>query len=150
MSILQKDSPAQEAKQAAMSSIEPIPDHQAARPADPAAVRRTLFLVAAGLFVTTFGQPNVVGEFPFRLLFKNELHLTAGQQAVFVALSTFAWYFKPLAGLICDSFPLFGTRRRSYLLVSSGAAVLLWLGFGVAPRTYLAFFWLMLLLNAVM
>ena len=36
------------------------------------------------------------------------------------------WYFKPFAGILTDAFPLFGSRRRSYLLVSTGLAVAAW------------------------
>jgi Na+/melibiose symporter-like transporter len=105
------------------------------------------FLVAAGLFVTSVGQPGVIGQLPFLFLFKNEFRLDASEQANFFAIVTFAWYLKPLAGLLCDSFPLFGTRRRSYLLLSTMVAALTWTAFILAPHSYEIFFWLMVLLN---
>jgi hypothetical protein len=113
----------------------------------PQDLRRMFFLISAGLFITTLGQPGVIGQLPFLFLFKNTFHFNASQQANFFAIATFAWYLKPLAGLLCDSFPLFGTRRRSYLIVATAVAGLAWLAFAIAPRTYLAFFWLMVLLN---
>jgi Na+/melibiose symporter-like transporter len=119
-----------------------------ARP--PSDLRRAFFLVSAGLFITSLGQPGVVGLLPFRFLFKNQFHLNASQQANFFAIATFAWYLKPLAGLLCDSFPLFGTRRRSYLLIAAGVAGLAWSLFAVAPRSYAMFFWLMVVLNSAM
>lgn len=113
-------------------------------------LRRMFFLVSAGLFITSFGQPGVIGQLPFLFLFKNVFHYNAAQQANFFAIATFAWYLKPLSGLLCDSFPLFGTRRRSYLILSTGVAGLAWALFAVAPRNYAAFFWLMVVLNSAM
>jgi len=108
------------------------------------------FLVSAGLFITSMGQPGVIGQLPFLFLFKNEFHFNAAQQANFFAIATFAWYLKPLSGLLCDSFPLFGTRRRSYLILSAAVAAVAWSLFAIAPRTYVSFFWLMVVLNAAM
>jgi predicted MFS family arabinose efflux permease len=116
----------------------------------PKDLRRMFFLISAGLFITSMGQPGVIGQLPFLFLFKNEFHFNAAQQANFFAIATFAWYLKPLSGLLCDSFPLFGTRRRSYLLVSAAVAGLAWSLFAIAPRTYASFFWLMVVLNAAM
>jgi MFS family permease len=116
----------------------------------PTDMRRMFFLIAAGLFITSLGQPGVIGQLPFLFLFKNEFHFDAAQQANFFAIATFAWYLKPLAGLLCDSVPLFGTRRRSYLLLAAAIAGLCWSLFAVAPRTYANFFWLMVMLNAAM
>lgn len=39
----------------------------------------------------------------------------------FSAVLALPWLFKPLFGLLSDCLPMAGTRRRSYLLVSSGA-----------------------------
>ena len=127
-----------------------------ATPGDPAApvlgrrdLNRSLWMVALGLLLTTLGQTSVIGALPFRLLFKDKLHMSASQQAVFLAISTAAWYFKPLAGLLCDSFPLFGTRRRSYIILSSALAGACWLLFCVA-NSYAQFLVLTLILNAMM
>jgi len=108
------------------------------------------FLISAGLFITSLGQPGVIGQLPFRFLFKNQFHFNAAQQANFFAIATFAWYLKPLAGLLCDSFPLFGTRRRSYLVLAGVVAGLAWSLFAIAPRSYSTFFWLMVVLNGAM
>jgi hypothetical protein len=116
----------------------------------PEDLRRTIFLVAVGLFISTMGQTGVIGNLPFRFLFKNQFHWDAAQQANFFAVATMAWYFKPLAGLLCDSVPIFGTRRRYYLILSSAMAGVCWLLFMVAPKTYFAYFWLMIILNTMM
>ena len=50
-------------------------------PADGAAAtpaRRGLIgVIAAGIFVTGFGWPGIIGRLPFTLLLKNQLHLGA-------------------------------------------------------------------------
>jgi hypothetical protein len=128
----------------------PLDDAPAPFVRTPADLRRMFFLISAGLFLTTLGQPGVIGQLPFRFLFKNQFHLNAAEQANFFAIAIFAWYLKPLAGLLCDSFPLFGTRRRSYLVLAGAVAGLTWLLFAIAPRSYASFFWLMVSLNVSM
>ncbi len=121
-------------------------------PSDPPALdfRRVLFLVGMGLFITTIGQPKVIGRLPFNFLLKDELHFNAQQVAGFWALSNLFWYFKPVAGLVCDSIPIFGTKRRWYLILSSIAAAICWAMFAVLPHTYNAFLANMLVLSGLM
>ncbi|HEV8438285.1 MAG TPA: MFS transporter [Methylomirabilota bacterium] len=66
-----------------------------------------------------------------------ERGLSAGEVATFFSISTIPWLIKPLYGLISDFVPLFGRRRKSYLLLSSAlaAAAGLTLGLGV-EHTY--------------
>src|SRR5262245_65640079 len=65
-----------------------------------------------------------------------ERGLSAGQIADFFFISTVPWLIKPLYGLVSDFVPLFGRRRKSYLLLTSalaaGAGFVL--GLGVEPR----------------
>src|SRR5689334_426323 len=61
-----------------------------------------------------------IADLPFRFLLKDRLHLSASQMSGFMALAIFTNYIKPLAGILTDSVPLFGTRRRHYLLFSLG------------------------------
>jgi MFS family permease len=48
--------------------------------------------------------------------------LTAGQVADFFLISTIPWLIKPLYGLLSDFVPLFGRRRQSYFILTSGLA----------------------------
>src|SRR5215831_9122002 len=93
-------------------------------------------MVGLGAFATTMAQPNVIGRLPLRLLLKNDLHFNAQAVAAFTLYATFAWNVKPLAGVLSDAFPLFGTRRRHYMLLGSGLSALCWLLTGVVPRSY--------------
>ncbi|HVV17063.1 MAG TPA: MFS transporter [Polyangia bacterium] len=122
-------------------------DAPTAPTASPASARALIAVVAAGIFVTGFGWPGLIGRLPFSLLLKNQLHLPADRVADFWAIATFAWYVKPLAGFICDAYPLLGTRRRGYLLVGSLVSGLFWLAFAFVPRQYGSFVLVMTALN---
>jgi MFS family permease len=112
--------------------------------------RALIAVIAAGIFVTGFGLPKTVGYLPFSLLLKNQLHMSALQVSEFWAISLFVWYVKPLVGFVCDAYPLFGTRRRGYLMVGTVLAGLFWLTFTIVPRRYLPFMLVMTVLNVAM
>ena len=61
-----------------------------------------------------------------------------------------AWYAKPFAGILTDAFPLFGTRRRHYLLVSSALASASWIGMNFVPHKYEALLWGAMIVNLFM
>jgi MFS family permease len=56
------------------------------------------------------------------IVFKEKLGLSAGQVATFFSITTVPWLIKPVYGLISDFIPLFGSRRKSYLLITSALA----------------------------
>lgn len=60
-------------------------------------------------------------------LLKEKLKQSAGQLAYFQAITLLAWVVKPLWGFISDSFPIFGYRRKSYLVISSALAAASWI-----------------------
>ena len=51
-----------------------------------------------------------------------ERGLSASGVADFLILSTIPWVIKPVYGLLSDFVPLFGRRRKSYFLLTSGLA----------------------------
>jgi MFS family permease len=56
------------------------------------------------------------------LLLKETLILSAAQTATFFAITVIPWLIKPIYGLISDFVPLFGQRRKSYFVLTSGIA----------------------------
>jgi MFS family permease len=58
-------------------------------------------------------------------LLKETLHLSAGQTADFFAITIIPWLIKPVYGLLSDFVPLFGWRRRSYFLLTTGLAAVM-------------------------
>jgi predicted MFS family arabinose efflux permease len=117
--------------------------------AERGGLARWVVLLSAGFFATTMAQPAVL-RLPFQNLLKADLHVSREAMASFFAVSTMAWYFKPLAGILSDSVPLFGTRRRHYLLLSAVAAGAFWLMAGVVPRTYAAILGAVIAMNAML
>jgi folate/biopterin transporter len=61
---------------------------------------------------------------------KDELHLGPAEVASLTAVAALPWLIKPVYGVLTDSLPLFGYRRRSYLI---GAGLI-----GAASWAYLA------------
>jgi hypothetical protein len=93
-------------------------------------------LVGGGIFVSTISQTGQLGLYPFRFLLKNKLGEGPLRIALFIQLSAMPWNLKIIAGIIADSIPFLGTRRRHYLLFSSLAAGLLWLAVALVPPRY--------------
>ena len=139
-----------------MATTTPGPKYYAANPGpqqDPeaqTAYRNFMLMVAVGAFATTFAQTAVIGKQPLQFLLKTHFHLGRTEMAAFFFASQMAWYFKPLAGLLTDAVPLFGTRRRSYMIVASVMAAALWLLLGAVSQNYGALWAAVLILNLFM
>jgi predicted MFS family arabinose efflux permease len=99
-------------------------------------LRRYATLILVGVFCTTLARENQLAALPVRSLLKDHLHVSPDMSARFLAIAALAWYLKPLAGILSDCVPLFGTRRRHYLILSSFGGMLLWLLAGFVPREY--------------
>jgi folate/biopterin transporter len=50
-------------------------------------------------------------------LYKDDFGMSPAQVAVALGISDIPWIIKPIWGMISDSIPLFGYRRRSYLIL---------------------------------
>ena len=86
---------------------------------------RRLIAIFAGLyFVQGTCEPTdgLVSQ-PLRSMLIDE-GATPGEVAQFLALVGLPWLFKPLYGPVVDLVPLFGARRRSWLLVATGLATI--------------------------
>jgi folate/biopterin transporter len=57
---------------------------------------------------------------------KDELGLTPAEVAAMMGIVSLPWVIKPLFGFLSDSLPIFGYRRRSYLLLSSLLGCVSW------------------------
>ena len=93
-------------------------------------------IIVFGIFASTMPQTTALGRLPLQFLLKNEVNVTREQMAAFFFWTGLAWYLKPLAGILTDAFPFFGTRRRHYLLFSSVLTALSWIGMNFIPRKY--------------
>jgi hypothetical protein len=90
---------------------------------------------ATGIFATTFVQTQTLGYLPFNHLLKH-MGLDSDKAATFFSLAMLPWTFKVVAGLMVDGVPLFGSRRRSYLILSALTALGMWLLMGVSPGNF--------------
>ncbi len=107
--------------------------------AAPRNLSRDLFFIAYAAFITTLAQDKVLGLFPIRLWLKDHLHCDRTQVATFAFISGFAWYIKPVFGLIADAFPIFGTRRRWYMIGASLLAAVAWIVMSLGQAQYNTF-----------
>ena len=103
--------------------------------------RRLFAMIVVGLLISTFVSDSRHAKLPLQFLLKNHLHLGPTAMAAFFGLTSLAWYFKPVAGLLSDVVPLWGSRRRNYLMLSGLAAGSLWALLAVVPRHYAPLVW---------
>jgi predicted MFS family arabinose efflux permease len=100
------------------------------------ALRYAVLVIGAGVLATTLAQPDVLARIPLQNLLKNELHVDRTANAAFFFWAGLAWYLKPVAGILTDAFPLFGSRRKSYILISATLAALSWFALAITPHEY--------------
>lgn len=60
--------------------------------------------------------------------YKDSLHIGPAEMALVGSIQILPWVVKPLYGFISDGFPLFGYKRRSYLILSGITGTMSWLG----------------------
>ncbi len=123
-------------------------------PAIPAAaggdsLLRWSTIVAAGIVASNLALPDLL-DLPFKNLLRTELKLGRDQVSLFLSLAALPWYFKILAGLLSDSFPIFGTHRRHYLIFSSVLAIACWLVVGAVPHAYWPLLFALMAANAML
>ncbi|MBV8478016.1 MAG: MFS transporter [Acidobacteria bacterium] len=107
-------------------------------------------VIVAGVLATTLAQPQVLARLPLQNLLKNELHTDRTANAAFFFWAGLAWYLKPFAGILTDAFPLFGNRRKSYILISATLAALSWLALMVTPHEYRGLLFVVIVINTFM
>ena len=105
-------------------------------PGSNKALKHAAIVIVAGVLATTLAQTQVLGRIPLQNLLKNELHAGRAANAAFFFWAGLAWYFKPFAGIFTDAFPIFGSRRKSYILGATTLAVLSWFVLAVTPHQY--------------
>lgn len=69
-----------------------------------------------------FAQTTGILLQPIQYFYKAGHGYSASQLAAVTFWITFPWYIKPVYGLFADFIPLFGYRRRSYILLSAAIA----------------------------
>jgi MFS family permease len=120
------------------------------QPAKTRAFLPAATLVVVGILSTTLAQEQSLGRLPLQNLLKNELHASRSASAAFFFVAGLAWYFKPLAGIVTDAFPVFGSRRKTYLMLSATLGALVWISVLLVPHRYNDLLLIMVLLGVFM
>jgi MFS family permease len=105
---------------------------------ESASVRRLMWFFAVVYTVEGIGQAKVgVVWQPLTHFLKEVYGWTPLQVAASLSVLDVPWIIKPLYGVVSDFLPLFGYRRRSYLLLSNMAAIaaFVWVTQVVAPAS---------------
>lgn len=66
---------------------------------------------------------------------KDDLGLGPAQVSALMGVAALPWMVKPLLGFVSDGLPLFGYRRRSYLLLSGILGALAWVAMATIVQT---------------
>lgn len=114
---------------AAFRPAKPPMHTPSASTADPALVRRMIFLFGLAYFAQSFAQlGGLIGQ-PLNYYLKEELGLSTTDVSEYLAIASLPWMIKPLYGLISDYVPLFGYRRKTWLMALNliAAGGFLWL-----------------------
>ena len=94
-------------------------------PAEARAVTGRLLTFFALLYVVEgAGQVSGLIAQPLSFYLKQGLGWTPLQVTAWLAIFNFPWIIKPLYGAFSDFVPLFGYRRKSYLLIANVAAII--------------------------
>ena len=96
---------------------------------DKAEVRRLIALFALAYFAQGLSQAGGLISQPLSFYLKTGLGLSAADVSSYLAILSIPWMIKPLYGLISDYVPLFGYRRRTWLMLVNliAASGFLWL-----------------------
>jgi MFS family permease len=86
-------------------------------------IRPLLLFFALVYVVEGLGQIGGLIAQPLNYYLKTAQGWTPVQIAAFISLFNLPWIIKPLYGLISDFVPLFGYRRKSYLVLVNAAAI---------------------------
>lgn len=88
-------------------------------------IKRLIFLFGLVYFAQGLAQASGLISQPLSFYMKTVLHFDEAQSTSYLAVLTIPWVIKPLYGLVSDFIPLFGYRRKSWLLglnlISAGA-----------------------------
>jgi len=106
-----------------------------ATPDDKRTIHRLLIFFALVYVVEGVGQIVGLISQPLNYYLKQALGWTPLQVTAFITIFNLPWIIKPLYGLVSDFVPLFGYRRKSYLIIANLLAIVgyLWVTQLTAP-----------------
>ncbi|MGB3510551.1 MAG: MFS transporter [Microcoleaceae cyanobacterium] len=87
-------------------------------------MRKLICLMAIFYFIQTYASNPGIFSISLELYLKENLNFKAAELTAFLSLAAFPWFFKPIWGLIADSFTLFGYHLKSYFIVCYAVAAI--------------------------
>jgi hypothetical protein len=88
-------------------------------PDDARRIRHLMFYFGMVFVVEGIGQTDGIIAQPLIYYFKEVHSWTPVQVTAALTVFNFPWIIKPIYGLVSDFVPLFGYRRKSYLILAS-------------------------------
>jgi len=85
-------------------------------------VKRLMVFFAAVYLAEGICQSDGLISQPLNFYLKQVHGWTAVQVTAFLTVFNLPWFFKPFYGIVSDFVPLFGYRRKSWMLAANGAA----------------------------
>ncbi len=85
-----------------------------------------LAVVFASVYFFSMNGLGALPNLAINFMLKEQAAFTPAQLAYFQAITMIAWVIKPLWGIISDLCPIFGSRRKSYLILTSLVAAFVW------------------------
>lgn len=100
-------------------------------------MKKTFGIPFLGLVATVYCVQGLksFSKLALNYLLKDVLQLQPTSSQALIATAGIPWGIKPLYGIISDSFPLFGYRRRSYLLVCAVLSIVAQVGLSTHAGT---------------
>lgn len=85
------------------------------------------------LFYTVLGFTQILPGVSINYWARDELHLSPSTTGVATSMISLPWIAKPLVGFMSDCVPIFGYRRKSYLVLASFGASAMWMLLAAVP-----------------
>jgi MFS family permease len=91
---------------------------------EPSATTDKLWGPLSLFFIVSYIAHGIASQFgliaqPVQNYLKQVLHMNAAEVSGCMALMMLPWVLKPFYGILCDFVPLFGYRRKSYLILAN-------------------------------
>jgi MFS family permease len=103
-------------------TVELQPETIGAAPQERDRIRRLMLFFALVYVVEGVGQTGGIIAQPLSYYLKEVQAWTPLQVTAFLTAFNFPWIIKPIYGLFSDFLPLFGYRRKSYLILANALA----------------------------
>lgn len=90
---------------------------------------------------------STLSDLAVQYFFKDYFKLEPGSMSRILSICIIPWMIKPIFGILTDFFPLFGYRRKLYLIISGILDILCWLYMAFIADSVFQAVWALLLIN---